>query len=67
MVVFNERNFEPVNDWKPDSNGDKWNCCPEHMGKIKFIIDASANRRSFNEDRLTVRARFNTPAISVFL
>ena len=48
-VTFQD--FQPVNNWKPDLDGEKYNCCKEHKGQPKFVIDQATNRRYFNESK----------------
>lgn len=45
------RDFQPINKWKPDLDGEKYNCCREHKGQAKFIVDQTTNRRYFNESQ----------------
>lgn len=48
------RDFQPINNWKPDLNGEKWQY-GEERGEPKFIVDQTTNRRYFNETRGIVR------------
>lgn len=49
--------FQVINEWKVEENGKKWNCCKEHKGLAKFIIDQTTGKRYLNESRLCVRIK----------
>lgn len=51
------KDFQPVNRWKPDLDGEKFTCCPEHRGQARFIIDETTNRRYSNDSPGTVRLK----------
>lgn len=50
------RDFQPINTWEPDLEGEKYECCcRKHKGQPKFIVDQATNRRYLNESRGVVR------------
>lgn len=48
------RDFQPVNNWKTDLDGEKYSCCQDHNRHAKFLIDQTTNRRYFNESKRVV-------------
>lgn len=42
------RDFQPINNWKPDSKGEKWQY-GEEKGTPKFIVDQTTKRGYLNE------------------
>lgn len=43
------RDFQPINKWKPDLDGQKW-----YDGSAKHLIDQSTGRKYWNESKATV-------------
>jgi hypothetical protein len=43
------KDFQPINNWKVDSEGEKFVCCPAHRGAPRFLIDETTGRRYLNE------------------
>lgn len=48
------RDFQPINRWKPELDGEKWQYGGLGAGEPKFIVDQTTNRRYFNESRSVV-------------
>lgn len=48
------RDFQLCNNWKLDSEGEVFECCSDHMGQPKFLIDETTNRRYLNESKEVV-------------
>lgn len=46
MSSINLRDFQPINTWKPDSDGPKWS-----DGDPRYLIDATTKRRYWNESK----------------
>ena len=46
--------FQPVNNWAADVNGEKFDCCEAHRGQAKFLVDQTTQRRYLNESKLMV-------------
>jgi hypothetical protein len=62
------KDFQLINNWKPDLKGQKWGCCKDHKEQPMFIIDETTNRRYLNESPWTIRMKcclltFGTPFV----
>ena len=60
------RDFQPINIWKPDLNGEKYH--GYHCGEARFIVDQTTNRRYLNESEEVVGLKcfllaFETPFV----
>lgn len=49
------KDFYPINKWKPDLEGEKWNCCSEHKGQARHLIDQTTGRKYLNQSKGVVR------------
>jgi hypothetical protein len=47
--------FQPCNNWKLDTEGEKWKSYNGDKQEPKFIIDETTNRHYFNESKGVVR------------
>src|SRR4051812_8475141 len=51
------RDFQTVNRWYVDTDGEKFDCCNHHRGTPKFIIDADTGKKYLNESIEVIREK----------
>ncbi len=57
MVDIKRADFNLISEWHVEENGEKYDCCPNHRGQPKFLIDESTGRKYLNESKGCVRGK----------
>lgn len=64
------KDFQLVNRWCVDTDGEKFDCCNNHRGNPKFIIDMHTGKKYINDSIESIRFKcflmtFGTPFVHI--
>lgn len=57
MFILDLKNIQPINTWRPDSEGPKWDDGRRNKDAPKYLIDETTGNKYWNETKKIVRSK----------